>query len=336
MYRAKSNLIESASNFIDYLSIIQASNNFNCLLFDEAIITDLKYSNLPPRLEISSLDGIRINDMHLTGRLRLIDWKSIEKVFLGLENSVGMSGRVDIAIRYKEQPGELSNDGDEYAYITVECGKYYFGYSAGGTRIALDREHAIETLDQIIKVLELPVIIETEKDYYTIKHTRDLGIELNHSFLGRNPASFTCEIPNIKAADLIEKLKYFEESIIWSKVLDVKWTAGHSVRQDSMSSGTDKVIEIYNSVIDSNPPALQYSMGPNFDVTDLNGIKTIQYLCTENNIVTTRFGIVDFSGAKALLSIAICHDGYHIEAGTKDKSVIDQLASLLNIQFERN
>lgn len=336
MHRAISNIISSLEELNSILSPINDSKNLNRLLDTEPVIAELSYKTLPPQVDIKAIKDININNLRLTGEVRPVDWKTIDSVFIGLKDDVGMNGRVSIDIHYEEQNNELSNDGAEYARIIMEYGKYYFGYSAGGTRMALDREHAINVFTNMFSVMGLPIVLTNEGEYYTLQHKNNLSLELSDSLLGRNPVTFSFELTDIDARQLIDKLKIFEEKLILGDILGVDWTAGHSARTDGAKPGTTKVVDIYNAVIGIKPSAINYTMQPTFDVISLLGLETIRGFCTENNFAKARYGVINFGKTKALISISASNDGFFIEAGTKDKGAIENLSSTLNIDFEQN
>jgi len=337
MYRAKSKVIESTDEFIDVLSPIVTSKGFSDILDSEFVIKELTYKNNPPKIDLKNISAVEITDLALRGKLQPIDWKSINNVFDKLERNVGRLGRLDVSIDFDEQASELSNEGEESVSITEEFGKYFFTFFANGSRSSVDHEYAIEVFENMFKVMELPITLIREGDEYSLEHTDEGYLWVSHaSIFGKNPKLFYCELSGIDKEGLINKLKYFVEQFVIGSITEVSWSAGTSSRNDNNHRKTSKVVELYNTVIDANLPAQEYTMCPSFKLTTINGIEAIRTLCTEKNTMTARYGVINFGDVKAMVSICVSANGYCIEAGTKDQLAIEKLSSLLNIDFMEN
>ncbi|WP_299871365.1 hypothetical protein [uncultured Cocleimonas sp.] len=340
MFRAKSKIFSSLDELKTYLTIIETSKYLSSIYRDEFIIEELNYKKNPPHL--NAVSGIEIQYLDITGELNPIDWDSITQVLSTLENNIGMTGRVKVAIRYDEPDHELSNDAYECVSIINENGKYFFSYSFNATRAALDREVGIKQIENIVQVMQLPIsLIREDNNNFILEHSNGLTLEIHDSHLfNKNPTSFTCEIDLANIGELIGKLKLFVDNFIWNTITDVDWHAGYSVRSDnssdSLQEANEKKVEIYNTAIDHNLPAQSFYMCPSFKLITLDDIQTLRTFCAENHVFTVRIGVMVFTDLRVLVSIGVSSDGYRIQAGTADKEAIDKLSSVLNIEFEDN
>jgi len=332
MYRAKSKLIKSISGLVNTLEPVASNKNKIIVLTEETVFEELTYKSNPPRLE--NVSNINLSDLGLNGSLHPIDWEAIEQLFT---SKIGMSARLSISIDYEEKEEELSNDGIESVRITKDCGKYFFGYTANGSRLCLDKKYSMEVFGNMFKVMELPIVLTKEGEEYSLTHADDYDFEASHTRPLISPASFDCELVDIDNSGLIKKLKYFVQQFVSTKITGVTWSISPSVRYDISSHETNKQVSIYNMAVDANLPTLQYDMCPGFRPENLQGLETIRILCVENNNVTIKYGGVVFEeDVRVMVSVHISSVGYYLQAGAKNKLAIDKLSSLLNIDFVDN
>jgi len=283
--------------------------------------------------ELCSMKGVQIIDINTTGRLspKGNPWSKLYQV-VELLHDVGNIGQLMVSCNFEEKSSKQSHRHYDSVYLRVNKGVNHLGYSANGSKIMSDHSYAKVFFNRFIEETRVPISMREEEECYYLDHSKSGHLRILRSGVrGKNPTSFSCEIEDMTAKDILDEMKDFINIFSSGKIFGFRWSAHCSPGEESAAVSK----QIFDSIVTLQVPAESHELDMEITLSEISGLETIKSLCGKKDRLFCEICSFDLPGDNyANIKIETSHKGHAISLEMRTEDNLELIEDKIGIKFK--
>lgn len=279
--------------------------------------------------DLSDLDGVKIDEVDLTGYLPVNGFPLNEYLAVIELSKINTDeiGQISVSCGFEEKASKQNKDYFDSVSIVYYQNKKYFNYSANGSLVSKDKQYRRNIFDLLIGTLMLPLEIHVQdrkNDFLDLVHSDGGDLQIHDINPRHLPNGFSCELPNLEDNDLLKLLNDALNLLSNGTVFTYDWDI-------TIKPSADKRI---NLNVTDELPADSYDINIEYSVEGINGLDYLGTWCEHGDKSKSRLCGFDIAnGVGAELYAVTSMSGHELVLVLSKSEKLDELEQLLGIKF---